>query len=108
MQKHRRKRNEVAIIQAFPQLIGASQLNPGLNKKEHTAMSSSEGVIEKACLGPPFRLGMLYDCRSDNLIPGMTLWNNERLKSARPQIGSDFEVIAEDTLESKASQLKLM
>ena len=70
--------------------------------------SVSEGVIEMPCLGRPFCLGMLYDCRSDQLIPGMTLWNDEKLKSAfdsRPQIGSDFEVIVEDSLESKASKL---
>ena len=71
---------------------------------------SGEEVIEMACLGRPFRLGMLYDCRSDKLIPGITLWNDERLKSAldsKAQIGSDFEVIAEDSLESKASKLDI-
>ena len=73
-------------------------------------MDSSGEVIEMACLGRPFRLGMLYDCRSDKLIPGITLWNDERLRSAldsKAQIGSDFEVIAEDSLESKASKLDI-
>ena len=67
-------------------------------------------VIQTACLGRPFRLGMLYDCRSDKLIPGMTLWNDKMLKSAlntTPQVGSDFEVIAEDSLEEKASKLDI-
>ncbi len=32
-------------------------------------MSDSE-TIELACLGRPFQLGMLYDCRKDLLIPG--------------------------------------
>lgn len=32
-------------------------------------MSDSE-TIELACLGRPFQLGMLYDCRRDVLVPG--------------------------------------
>ena len=73
-------------------------------------MSIGDGVIQMACLGRPFRLGMLYDCRSDHLIPGLTLWNDEKLKSAldsSQQVGSDFEVIAEDSLHAKASQLNV-
>lgn len=73
-------------------------------------MSIGDGVIQMACLGHPFRLGMLYDCRSDHLIPGLTLWNDEKLKSAldtSQQVGSDFEVIAEDRLHAKASQLNV-
>lgn len=74
------------------------------------AMDSSGGVIEMPCLGRPFRLGMLYDCRSDKLIPGITLWDNEKLEAildSKPQIGSDFEVIAEDNLDTKASKLDI-
>ncbi len=66
--------------------------------------------LEMACLGRPFRLGMLYDCRNDMLVPGMTLWNDETLKKgiqSKSQVGSDFEVIAEDNLESKASKLNV-
>ncbi|XP_016314348.1 verrucotoxin subunit beta-like [Sinocyclocheilus anshuiensis] len=37
-------------------------------------------VIESAALGRPFQLGMLYDCRKDALIPGITLWDNEQLQ----------------------------
>lgn len=33
----------------------------------------SEKVIEVATLGRPFRLGMLYDCRQDAIIPGKDL-----------------------------------
>ena len=49
-------------------------------------------------------------CRSDKLIPGVTLWNDETLKSAldsTPQIASDSDVIAEDSLERKASMLNI-
>ncbi len=35
-------------------------------------MSDSE-TIELACLGRPFQLGMLYDCRRDRLIPGKNI-----------------------------------
>ncbi len=40
-----------------------------------------------ACLGRPFRLGMLYDCRND-------IWNDQTLKSgiqSESQVASDFE-----------------
>ena len=65
---------------------------------------------EKACLGRPFRLGMLYDCRRDSLVPGITLWKSETLNKAldqKSQETSDFEVIAEDSLNEKASQLDI-
>ena len=71
---------------------------------------SGTGVLalEKPCLGRPFRLGMLYDCRRDSLIPGVTLWNAETLNkdvNRKSQETSDFEVIAEDSLSSKSFQL---
>lgn len=31
---------------------------------------TSGGVMEVAALGRPFSVGMLYDCRSDALVPG--------------------------------------
>ena len=73
-------------------------------------MDAAGETVEMACLGRPFRLGMLYDCRRDKLIPGITLWDDNTLKSAldsRPQVGSHSEVIAEDSLESKAFQLNI-
>ena len=51
---------------------------------------------------------MFYDCRNDQLIPGMTLWNTTLLRatlSQRPQHSSDFEIIAEDTLSDTISKL---
>lgn len=60
------------------------------------------------CLGRPFQLGMLYDCRSDRLVPGMTLWDSEVLHKAleqKPQASSNVEVIAEDSIEHKTSCL---
>ncbi len=32
-------------------------------------------------IGRPFDLGMLYDARSDRIIAGPTLWNNDTLKA---------------------------
>ena len=66
------------------------------------------GALEKPCLGQPFQLGMLYDCRSDALIPGVTLWGSEALNTAlskKPFETSDFEIIAEDSLSEKFLRL---
>ena len=73
-------------------------------------MDKGDRVVEMACLGRPFGLGMLYDCRSDMLVPGMKLWDDKTLKSvleSKDQVGSDFEVIAEDDLEKKALNLNV-
>ncbi|XP_048018259.1 uncharacterized protein LOC125250010 [Megalobrama amblycephala] len=72
-------------------------------------MSDSE-TIELACLGRPFQLGMLYDCRRDVLIPGLTLWDAEMLQkniNVRPQPNTDFKIIASDSSEDKVSALNV-
>uniref|UniRef100_A0A672MNB9 Fibronectin type-III domain-containing protein n=1 Tax=Sinocyclocheilus grahami TaxID=75366 RepID=A0A672MNB9_SINGR len=61
-------------------------------------------------LGRPFQLGMLYDCRKDALIPGITLWDPEKLQQSlrtRPQINTDFKVTASDSIEDKSSLLNI-
>ena len=66
------------------------------------------GELERPCLGQPFQPGMLYDCRSDALIPGVTLWGSEALNTAlfkRQFETSDFEIIAEDSLNEKLTHL---
>ena len=68
------------------------------------------GVLEKPCLGQPFQLGMLYDCCSDALIPGVTLWGSEALSSAvskKPFETSDFKVVTEDSLREKMLHLDI-
>ncbi|CAB1426555.1 unnamed protein product [Pleuronectes platessa] len=68
------------------------------------------GSMEVAALGRPFSLGMLYDCRRDLLVPGMTLWDREDLKKdigERPQNSNDFEIVASDSIEDKSSALKV-
>ncbi|XP_073345888.1 neoverrucotoxin subunit alpha-like [Pagrus major] len=63
-----------------------------------------------AALGRPFTLGMLYDARKDELIPGLTFWDQQTLKektSEKPQQTSNFEVSASDSIESKSSLLDI-
>uniref|UniRef100_A0A8C1SZA7 Fibronectin type-III domain-containing protein n=1 Tax=Cyprinus carpio TaxID=7962 RepID=A0A8C1SZA7_CYPCA len=71
---------------------------------------SESGTIELACLGRPFQLGMLYDCRTDALIPGISLWDFEMLKkniNIRPQPNTDFKIIAADSSEDKVAALNV-
>lgn len=60
------------------------------------------------CLGVPFQLGMLYDCRNNQVIPGVTLWNETLLREAlseHPQPSSAFHIIAEDNISNKSDSL---
>ncbi|KAF4073301.1 hypothetical protein AMELA_G00257410, partial [Ameiurus melas] len=69
-----------------------------------------EDTIETAALGRPFQLGMLYDCRKDAIVPGITLWDGEQLqrnKDVSPQINTEFTVTTSDTIEEKAKHLKV-
>ena len=65
-------------------------------------MSESKGgnIIQMPCLGRPFTMGMLYDCRKDILVPEMTL-------DSKKQTAEGYEIIAEDTFESKAFNLDI-
>ena len=65
-------------------------------------------ILEMPCLGQHFKLGMLYNCHTDSLIPDVILWGSEALRTATfqtPLESSDFEVIAEDTLIKKTTHL---
>uniref|UniRef100_UPI003AAD5D5F stonustoxin subunit alpha-like n=1 Tax=Centroberyx gerrardi TaxID=166262 RepID=UPI003AAD5D5F len=67
-------------------------------------------TIELAALGRPFSLGMLYDCRQDSLVPGMTLWDRDALEEdirERSQHNSDFEIVASESIEDKSSALNV-
>ncbi|XP_058872124.1 neoverrucotoxin subunit alpha-like isoform X1 [Acipenser ruthenus] len=71
---------------------------------------TGDETLEMAALGRPFQLGMLYDCRKDRLIPGITLWNQEELQGSinqRTQPITEFSVTASDSIEDKASALKV-
>ncbi|XP_072898039.1 neoverrucotoxin subunit alpha-like [Hemitrygon akajei] len=67
-------------------------------------------VIQLVTVGRPFQLGMLYDCRSDTLIPGITLWDLQTLQSnvsSRDQPSTEFHIIASDSMEEKVSALNV-
>uniref|UniRef100_A0A8C1GNA6 Si:dkey-79i2.4 n=1 Tax=Cyprinus carpio TaxID=7962 RepID=A0A8C1GNA6_CYPCA len=63
-----------------------------------------------AALGRTFQLGMLYDCRKDALVPGITLWDKEQLQQSirhHPQINTDFNITASDSIEEKYHLLNI-
>ena len=68
---------------------------------------SALSLLEMPCLGRPFQLGVLYDCRNDSLIPGVTLWGPDTLGTAKHAMmeGSDFEIITEDSFNQKTLHL---
>ncbi|XP_056125635.1 neoverrucotoxin subunit alpha-like, partial [Rhinichthys klamathensis goyatoka] len=64
--------------------------------------------IEVAALGRPLFPGMLYDCRKDTFIPGVTLWDKKSLSEdldSRPQPRTDLKFSSSDSLSSKSSLL---
>ena len=66
--------------------------------------------LEVPCLGRPFHLGMLYDHCTDKLIPGMTLWNKEKLTSAgltTNQPACNIDISTDDTFHSKSSSFDI-
>ncbi|XP_038574955.1 uncharacterized protein LOC119902691 [Micropterus salmoides] len=72
--------------------------------------SEASGTMEVAALGRPFSLGMLYDCRKDSLVPGITLWDRndlEKDKGERPKPNTDFEIVASESIEDKSSALNI-
>ncbi|XP_069815355.1 stonustoxin subunit alpha-like [Dendropsophus ebraccatus] len=67
-------------------------------------------ALEIPALGRPFSLGMLYDCREEKIIPGITLWNKGDLATnitARSQNSTYFEVLTSDSLSNKSSTLNV-
>ncbi|KAM3822752.1 uncharacterized protein M6D78_018295 isoform 2-T2 [Vipera latastei] len=70
----------------------------------------AEDTVEMPALGRPFQLGMLYDCRKDALIPGVTLWDYSSLQkdlTIKPQPKTESEIIASDSIDDKASALDI-
>ncbi|KAK7933661.1 hypothetical protein WMY93_004557 [Mugilogobius chulae] len=59
-------------------------------------------------LGRPFSVGMLYDARVDKLVPGITLWDHEKLKEVMKETmkpNSECEIVASDSISDKTSSL---
>ncbi|XP_036419453.1 verrucotoxin subunit beta-like [Colossoma macropomum] len=64
--------------------------------------------IEIAALGRPLYPGMLYDCRSDAFIPGVTLWDKQALREdldVRRQPKTHLNFSASDSLSDKTNLL---
>ncbi|KAG8141078.1 hypothetical protein E2320_003710 [Naja naja] len=73
-------------------------------------MALEEDAIEIPALGRPFQLGMLYNCRKDALIPGVTLWDYNSLQkhlNVNFQLKTESEIIASDSIDDKASALDM-
>nr|XP_034986025.1 uncharacterized protein LOC118092263 [Zootoca vivipara] len=73
-------------------------------------MDRSDDTVDIPALGRPFQLGMLYDCRKDALIPGITLWDQDSLQKdlcIKPQPKAEYEIIASDSIDDKASALNV-
>ena len=66
-------------------------------------------IVQLQCLGRPFRLGMLYDCRTDQPIVGMTLWNSELLSKTEVQTRniSNFRIHAYNKSQHKNDPLEI-
>ncbi|XP_067224348.1 cytolytic toxin-alpha-like [Chanodichthys erythropterus] len=66
--------------------------------------------IAVAALGRPLFPGMLYDCRKDSFIPGVTLWDKKSLSEdldSRPQPMTDLKFSSSDSLSSKSSLMDI-
>ncbi|XP_053186827.1 stonustoxin subunit alpha-like [Scomber japonicus] len=67
-------------------------------------------TITLPALGRPFNVGMLYDCRNDSLVPGVSLWDHDDIVQhiyERPQFYNDFEIVASESTEDKSSALNV-
>ncbi|XP_051747375.1 uncharacterized protein LOC127511058 isoform X2 [Ctenopharyngodon idella] len=65
-------------------------------------------TIEVAALGRPLFPGMLYDCRKDTFIPGVTLWDKKSLSEdldSHQKPMTDLKFSSSDSLSSKSSVL---
>ncbi|XP_067312412.1 cytolytic toxin-alpha-like [Pseudorasbora parva] len=81
-------------------------LQPKPDDTKYPALASKP--IEVAALGRPLFPGMLYDCRTDTFIPGVTLWDKKALREdldTRPQHKTDFDFSSSDSFSSKANLL---
>ncbi|KAK9395942.1 GTPase IMAP family member 7-like [Crotalus adamanteus] len=50
--------------------LGSSCKGRGRSNTQELSLAMAEDIVETPALGRPFQLGMLYDCRTDVLIPG--------------------------------------
>ncbi|XP_074519140.1 stonustoxin subunit beta isoform X1 [Halichoeres trimaculatus] len=63
-----------------------------------------------AALSRPFTIGMLYNARTEELLPGFSLWDDATLQkntAETPKPGSEFHVSTSDSIKSKSSLLDI-
>ncbi|XP_074123659.1 stonustoxin subunit alpha-like [Sminthopsis crassicaudata] len=69
-----------------------------------------KSTMEVPALGRPLHLGTLYDCRSDTLIPGVTLWDKDTLErnvNIEDQYKTEFDIITSDSMEEKTNAMNI-
>ena len=73
---------------------------------------ASKKIITLDAMGPEFRLGSLYDRRTDNLLPGFTLWKEDSFTkkgfiSERLASNQQWLIDSENTFSSKVWKLDI-
>ncbi|XP_067236380.1 stonustoxin subunit alpha-like [Chanodichthys erythropterus] len=98
----------LAVINAEEML----QQNPHeIGPLKHQTVGAPRGIpelVEVAALGRPLFPGMLYDCRRDSFIPGVTLWDKKSLSEdldSRPKPLTDLKFSSSDSLSIKFNLL---
>uniref|UniRef100_A0A3B3QNU5 Stonustoxin subunit alpha-like n=1 Tax=Paramormyrops kingsleyae TaxID=1676925 RepID=A0A3B3QNU5_9TELE len=79
-------------------------------KRETDRLSFQKLPMQIAALGRPLHPGMLYDCRDDSFIPGVTLWDPEDIEknlSVHEQNQTKSEITPSDSLSKKSSLLDI-
>ncbi|XP_048056666.1 stonustoxin subunit alpha-like [Megalobrama amblycephala] len=83
---------------------------PNFMKPKSKSKTHASEPMEVATLGRPLSLGMLYDCRKDSFIPGVTLWDKKSLSKnvdIRNQTLTDLKFSSSDSLSSKSKLLDI-
>ena len=73
------------------------------------AGSADNDIIQVAALGRRFKLGMLYDCRTDNLLPEY-VWDESTVDKHTKVVKEekyDYKVISSDNIKSRAEALEM-
>ncbi|XP_055007695.1 uncharacterized protein LOC110175830 isoform X1 [Boleophthalmus pectinirostris] len=99
---------ETNTIKVLTNLMRNTEVVSSENDLMKKMASDCNSPVEMAALGRSFLLGMLYDCRSDTLVPGLTFWDQEKLdKDMRvtPKPSTQCQIVASDHLSEKASSL---
>ncbi|XP_068076607.1 cytolytic toxin-alpha isoform X2 [Danio rerio] len=66
--------------------------------------------IEMAALGRSMFPGMLYDCRKDSFIPGVTLWDRKSMNDnldTHPQPRTDLKFSSSDSISDKCNLMDI-